>query len=292
MMKFDKIAIIGVGLIGGSIGLAIKSKKLARKVVGIGHRQSSINRALKRRVIDVGTLNPKEGVRDANIVILATPILSMLSMVKRIAPFLKEGAILTDVGSTKETLTRQVEKVLPKSVGFVGGHPMAGSEKRGVDQAKKDLFSDSLCILTKTRSTDKSSLNTLKGFWREIGAEVMILSPEKHDRIVSQISHLPHMVVFSMLAGIDTESLKFASSGFCDTTRIAASDAKIWRDIAITNKNEILRSISLFKRNLFFLEEALRKEDSAALLRIFGKANNRRGILLRNTQYARRNTIS
>lgn len=279
MKRIDKIAIIGVGLIGGSIGLAAKSKRVARKVVGIGHRQSSINRALKCGAIDIGTLNPKEGVKDADIVILATPILSMLSMVKRIAPFLKEGAILTDVGSTKETLARQIEKVLPKSVGFVGGHPMAGSEKRGVGQAKKDLFRNSLCILTNTRSTNKSFLNTIKGFWKEIGADVVVLSAKKHDRIVSQISHLPHMVIFSMLAGIDGDSLKFASSGFCDTTRIAASDPKIWKDIAVTNKGEILRSIRAFKKNLSTLDRAIKRSDSAALLGIFKGAKKKREAL-------------
>ncbi|MEE8359579.1 MAG: prephenate dehydrogenase [Candidatus Omnitrophota bacterium] len=279
MRKIDKIAIIGVGLIGGSIGLAVKSKRLACKVVGIGHRQSSINSALKCGAIDIGTLNPKEGVKDADIVILATPILSMVNMVKRIAPFLKEGAILTDVGSTKEALTRQIEKALPKSVGFVGGHPMAGSEKRGVDQAKKDLFRDSLCILTNTRSTNKGFLNTIKCFWKEIGADVVVLSARKHDRIVSQISHLPHMVVFSILAGIDSESLKFASSGFCDTTRIAASDPKIWRDIAVTNKDEILRSIRAFKKNLSTLDRAINRTDSAALLRIFKGAKKKREAL-------------
>ncbi|MFH1753096.1 MAG: prephenate dehydrogenase/arogenate dehydrogenase family protein [Candidatus Omnitrophota bacterium] len=276
MRKFGKIAIIGVGLIGGSIGLAVKSKRLASKVVGIGHRQSSINRALKLKAIDIGTLDPREGVKGADIVILAMPILSMLGMVKKITPHLKDGAILTDVGSTKGVLTREIDNAIPKRVRFVGAHPMAGSEKRGVDQARRDLFCGSLCILTKAGSANAKSLNIIKGLWRKMGAEVVVLSPERHDRVVAEISHLPHMLVFSMLSGIDLGSLKFASSGFCDTTRIAASDPKIWRDITITNSGEIIRSISGFKKELSSLEKAIRQRDGAALLRIFKLAKARR----------------
>lgn len=276
MKKINKITIIGVGLIGGSIGLAIKAKRLARKVVGVGHHQSSINRAIRLKTIDQGTLNINEGVRGADIVILAVPILSMTRITKKMIPSLKKGCIVTDVGSTKSRLTRDIVKVLPRGIDYVGGHPMAGSEKRGVDKAVKGLFKGSLCILTRSGRSSARSLNTIKGLWKALGTKVIVLSPKAHDKVVSEISHLPHMLVFSMLAGVGRESLKFASSGFSDTTRIASSDAKVWKDIAISNKDEILKSISRFKKSLLSLEKAIRKEDSSSLLRTFKEAKAKR----------------
>lgn len=280
MRRLNKITIIGVGLIGGSIGLGIRRKGLACEIVGIGHHQSSINKAVRLKTIDWGTLDFKKGVEGADVVILATPILSIARLVRRIIPYLKDGCIITDVGSTKFRLTQQIEKLIPKKINFVGGHPMAGSEKRGVDRARRDLFEDSICILTKTKSTNPKSLKVIKDLWIALGAKVVTLSPKVHDRVVSEISHLPHMVIFSMLSSIDNRSLRFASSGFYDATRIASSDAKIWKDIAISNKTEILRSISKFKKNLAILENAIRKEDSATLIRIFKRAKRKRGLLI------------
>jgi len=279
MKRLNKVAIVGVGLIGGSIGLALKRKRLAREVAGIGHRRSSIKKAVELRTIDWGTLDLKRGVEDADVVILATPILTMTKIVKKIAPYLKKGCIVTDVGSTKFRLVRDIETLLPKGIDFIGGHPMAGSEKRGVEKTKEDLFRNSICILTKTKSTKARPLKAIKALWSAMGAEVITLSPKTHDRIASQISHLPHMVIFSMLAGIDNESLRFASTGFCDTTRIASSDARIWRDIAISNKEEILKSISKFKRDLSELNRAIRRSDDATLMRIFENSKAKRDSL-------------
>lgn len=279
MKRLNKITIIGVGLIGGSMGLAIKAKGLARKVVGVGHRKSSIDRAVRLRTVDEGTLNLAKGVEDADIVVLATPILSMVKLVKKIAPHLKRGCIVTDVGSTKRRITQEMDKLVPKGVNFIGGHPMAGSEKRGVDQARRGLFKDSICILTKTKVTKESSLRAIKDLWLALGAKIIILSPEVHDRVISEISHLPHMVIFSMLNSIDKKSLVFASTGLYDATRIASSDAKIWRDIAVSNKIEILKSISRFKKNLSILEKGIKREDGAALLKAFKNAKNMRELL-------------
>jgi len=278
MKKLKKITIVGVGLIGGSIGLAVKGKRLAREVVGVGHHRSSINRAVRLKTIDRGTLNLKEGVKGSDVVILATPILSIVKLTKRIIPYLKDGCIITDVGSAKLKLTQEIEEVLPKNISFVGGHPMAGSEKRGVGRARRDLFKDSICILTKTKNTSQRSLKVIRALWRSLGAEVITLSPEVHDRVVSEISHLPHMLVFSMLSGVDKRDLRFASSGFYDTTRIASSDAKVWKDIAISNKKEIAKSIFKFKKNLSMLEKAINRRDSAALVRIFKRAKSKREI--------------
>lgn len=282
MRRFNKIAIIGVGLIGGSIGLALRQRRIARKVVGVGYRRSSIDKAVRLKAIDEGTLDLRKGVEDADIVILATPILSMPSIAKRAKPFLKKGSIITDVGSTKLAITRQIERLLPKRLSFVGGHPMAGSEKRGVEKARGDLFKDSICILTKSPATPAKSLRIIKDMWSTLGAAVTTVSPRAHDRIVSEISHLPHMVIFSMLAGIDKKNLRFASTGLSDATRIASSDARVWRDIAVSNKDELIKSISKFRMSLSQLEKAIKKEDGVALLRIFKRAKNRREILLEN----------
>ena len=280
MRRFDKITIVGVGLIGGSIGLAIKNKKLAHQVVGVGHRQNSINRAIKLKTIDRGTLNLREGVKDADIVILATPVLTIPKLAKKIKNFLKTGCVVTDVGSVKSYVVKELGKVLPRGVHFVGGHPMAGSEKRGVEKARNDLFKDSICILTKTEKTNVKSLKIIKALWLALGAKVVILPPGLHDRIVSEISHLPHMVAFSILNSIDKRSLAFASSGFYDATRIASSDTRIWKDIAISNKAEIAKSISKFKESISLLEKAVRKQDSKKLLRIFRDAKKKREMLL------------
>ncbi|MBL7069631.1 MAG: prephenate dehydrogenase [Candidatus Omnitrophica bacterium] len=279
MRKLDKVTIVGVGLIGGSIGLALKQKRLARQIIGVGHRKVSIDKAVRLKAVGQGTLDLTSGVKGADIVILATPILTMTKIVKKIAPHLKKGCIVTDVGSTKFEVVREVEKILPRGVNFIGGHPMAGSEKRGAEKARKNLFKGSICILTKTKSTKAKSLKVVRDLWSAIGAEVVTLSPKAHDRVVSQISHLPHMVIFSMLSGIDNGSLRFASTGFYDTTRIASSDAKIWRDIAISNGDEIVKSIFKFKKDLSVLEKAIKKKESATLLSIFKGAKRKRHLL-------------
>lgn len=263
-------------MIGGSMGLAIKKKRLAREVVGVGHRRSSINKALKLKTIDSGTLDPVKGVKGADIVVLATPILLMESMVRRIAPYLKKGCIITDVGSSKAVITKKIETLLPKGVSFVGAHPMAGSEKRGVEIARTDLFRNSICILTRTGRTRPASLGAVRRLWASIGARVVILSPKTHDAIVSGISHLPHMVMFALASGVDKKSVRFASTGFKDSTRIASSDPYIWKDIAVSNKGEILRSINRFKGSLTRLEKAIRRQDGAALVKFFKTAKEKR----------------
>ncbi len=276
MKKVKKIAIVGVGLIGGSIGLAIKRKRLAKEVIGIGHRKSSIRKAIRLKAVDKGTLNLKSGVKDADIIILATPVLMIPKMAAKLKRSVKKGAIITDVGSTKSFLTNRLEKILPKHAHFVGAHPMAGSEKRGVDKARSDLFKNSICVITKTRKTNKSAFSTIKSLWSRIGAKTVVLDPNAHDRIISEVSHLPHMVVFALLNAIEKKSLKLASTGLRDTTRIASSDALVWKDIAISNKHEILKSIKKFKSSLGSLERAIRSGSSGKLLSTFNKAKAKR----------------
>lgn len=276
-MIFKKVAIIGVGLIGGSIGEVIKKRGLAETVVGIGHRASSINEALRLGAIDEGTLDLKKGVRGADLVIIATPVSLIPKVAEKISRSLKKGCVVTDVGSTKGEIVRTLEGRMPKGVDFVGSHPLAGSEKRGVKFAQEDLFSGSIVIMTKTKKTSRSAMNKLNGFWKSLGVgRVAIKSPAEHDRIVAEISHLPHIAASAIVSTASNKSLEFASSGFKDTTRIAASDPRIWRDICVTNKREIIRALKRYERNIAKLKRLIKSGSAARLRGEFERSKARR----------------
>lgn len=272
-MTFKKVAIIGVGLIGGSLGLAIKKRKLARSVIGIGRRRSSIRKALRCGAIDIGTKDLKGGVSDADLVIIATPVCSIPKIVETIVGNLKDGAILTDVGSTKGQIVKAMERSLPNRISFVGSHPLAGSEKRGVNFAKGDLFEGATVIMTKTKKARVSSIKALSRFWRSLGvARVSIKSPEEHDRIVAEVSHLPHVVAAALINSISDKSLKYASTGLKDVTRIAASDPEVWRDICVTNRRQILKSLERFERSLSRLKALIKSGRKERLRSEFAKS--------------------
>jgi len=274
---FKKVAILGVGLIGGSIGEAIKKKRLAATVIGIGHRASSIAEAHKRGAIDKGTLDAVKGVAGADLVIIATPVCLIPAAARRISRSLKKGCVVTDVGSTKAEIVRSLERILPKGVDFVGSHPLAGSEKRGISFAQDDLLKGSVVIMTKTKKTKASSLNRLSRFWRSLGVErVAIRSPEDHDRIVAEISHLPHIAAAALVNTANEKSLEFASSGFKDTTRIAASDPAIWRDICVTNRKQIVKALERYEKNIATLKKLIKGGSAARLKKEFERSKKRR----------------
>lgn len=272
-MRFKKVAIIGVGLIGGSLGLAIKKRKLARTVIGIGRRRSSIREAIRCGAIDIGTKDLRNGISDADLVIIATPVCAITKIVKAITADLKDGAILTDAGSTKSEIVKAIEKSLPNGISFAGSHPLAGSEKRGVNFADEDLFEGSTVIMAKTRKTKGPSIRTLNQFWKSLGAaRVVVKTPEEHDRIVAEISHLPHLIATALINSVSDKSLKYAAAGFKDTTRIAAGDPEIWRDICITNKREILKSLDRYGRTLSRLKALIKKASAEKLYREFAQS--------------------
>ncbi len=272
-MIFKKVAIIGVGLIGGSIGEAVRRKGLAGTVTGIGRRASSIKEARRRGAIDEGTLDLKKGVRGADLVIIATPVCLIPVIAGKISPALKRGAIVTDVGSTKSLIVKAVEGCLPKRVFFVGSHPLAGSEKRGVKFAEENLFKGTVVIMTKTKKTKEPAVRKLSRFWSALGVKrVVIKSPEEHDRIVAEISHLPHLAASALIISAGARSLEFASTGFKDTTRIAASDPDVWRDICITNKVNIVRSLDRYERCLGKLKKLIKDNKAEALRKEFAKS--------------------
>ena len=270
MKPFKKIAIIGVGLIGGSIGLAVRKRRLAKEIIGVCRHKESLRRAKRKKAIDKGTLDYKSAVRDADLVILAVPIEQIIRIGKEIIPCLKRGSLVTDAGSTKSKIVRQIEKVLPKGVCFIGAHPLAGSEKRGVSSARADLFQGALCMLTKTTKTSPSALKKISGFWRSLGCRIKVLSAQKHDEIVAVISHLPHLAA-GQLVKTARGSLDFAASGFLDTTRIASSSAEIWADIFLSNKKYITQTIDEYIKNLKTIKDLIREEDKAKLSAEFKK---------------------
>ena len=269
---FKRITIVGLGLIGGSLGFAIKRKRIAKEVVGVSRRRSTLRRALALGTVDSVTLDPEKGVRNSDLVILAAPVLTIINIARRISRHLKKGAVVIDAGSTKNDIVRKIEAILPRRVDFVGSHPVAGSEKQGVVNADKDLFKGAYCILTKSPRTNPKALARIKRFWKALGMKVEIMSPEKHDNVVSRLSHLPHAVSAALSKTCQKCDLKLAAGGFKDTTRIASGAPELWKDIFLTNKKNIARDIKLFKKELSKIEAALKKGKHAELLRLLKKA--------------------
>lgn len=279
---FKKITIIGVGLIGGSLGLALKEKKPNFKIVGID-KQKIIEIAITRGAIDEGTVNLEEGIKEADVVILATPVKTILGLLPKINPFLKRGCLVTDTGSTKGQVVERANEVLSKDVFFIGGHPMAGSEKYGIDSADPHLFQDKTYILTPTNKSNLVALKKTFSIIRMIGAKRLILDPLDHDRIVGAVSHLPQILAVSLTNTIsmlvqkenNNNYFKAVGEGFKNMTRIASSPYRIWEDICETNQENILEMIQEFKNYLEVIIDKL-KNDPNSLKEEFQKASKLR----------------
>jgi len=241
MYLFDTVAIIGPGLVGGSMGIAIRRRKLAQKVVGIGRRRVSLDRAMAAGACDETTLEPAEGVRGADLAVLATPIRAFGQLAPIIASSMKPGAILTDVASSKGSVIELLCSALSASEGisYVPTHPMAGSERRGPAAADEALFEGSICIFTPLPGTGREPIEHMRKLWEGLGARVELMSPSEHDRLVARISHMPHLAAASMVAALDEESLFFSGGGLIDTTRVASSDPDLWADICKSNAEHI-----------------------------------------------------
>ena len=278
MRLFNKVAIIGVGLIGGSIGLAIKDRRVAKKVVGVFRRKSTLKKALKAGAVDKGTMSIAEGVNGADLIIVASPVHSIPTLIKEAIAHAKKGAIITDAGSTKSWIVKKSEAALDNSrpVFFVGSHPMAGSEHAGVEFAKKDLLEDAPCMVTKTARTNRLALKKVSSFWSSLGAKVRVMSPSAHDRSVSLISHLPHIVAFGLAGAVPVREFVYAAEGFKDTTRVASSDPELWSDIFLTNKKEILRAANVFEKYYRQILKAISEGDHSKTVNVLRKAKAKR----------------
>jgi len=273
---FNKVAILGVGLIGGSMGLALKKRGLARKVVGVTSTEESIRQAKAMGAIDEGTHDVKVAVSGADFVILAAPVHVIISHLDTINKVLKRNALVTDVGSSKLAIVNKAQDVLGSSALFVGSHPMAGSEKRGVESAYEGLFEQSMCIMTPTDLTNKVAIEKVKHIWEELGAQVHLMLPSEHDEALAYISHLPHVIAYALMSSIPEPFLKFGSTGLKDTTRIASSSPKMWNDICLSNQRNVLKSMDQFIENMAKIRQNLLDKDEHLLTDQFTKAKQKR----------------
>jgi prephenate dehydrogenase len=275
-MRPRRLSILGVGLLGGSIGLAVKSIVTNCQITGYGHRRASLETAKSLGAVDEIYEDPAAAVRGADLVVLCTPVATFRPILESIAPALTEGAIVTDVGSTKASVVKAAGQILPKFTPFVGSHPMAGSERRGVEFARADLLGGALCIVTPDDSTDPAALEQVEAFWRLLGMRTTRVSPAEHDRRLADISHLPHALAAALIAMQDQGSFELAGKGFADTTRIAAGDGGLWRDILLDNRENVLTSIEKLNEQLAQLAASLRRGDGPAVQKWLDDAAQRR----------------
>ena len=256
-MHLNRLAILGVGLLGGSIGLAVRERVKGCAVIGYGHRPSTLRTARLVGAIDEGYEQPELAVQQAQLVILCTPVGMLSSILQTISAHLAPGAVVTDVGSTKASLVAAAEKLMPAHARFVGSHPMAGSEKRGVQFARADLFNNALCITTPTGQTDPAALKTVEEFWNLLGMRTTRLSPLEHDRLLADVSHLPHAVAAALVAMQEQRALELCGKGFLDLTRIAEGDGGLWRDILIDNRENVRPALNRLIEQLRNVEKFL-----------------------------------
>jgi len=281
----NKLAIIGVGLMGGSLALALREKGEVGEVVGIGRGLANLKEAKRLGIIDIYTQNIMDGVRGADVVIVATPVGSIVDIIAGNQKYMSDGAIITDVGSVKGEIVEGVDRVLEERLHFVGGHPIAGTEKSGASAAFPGLYSGSRCILTPTRKTDGAALDKVRRMWQVADADVIIMGTEEHDKILAAISHLPHMVAYALVNTVDgirdfeEGILKYSAGGFKDFTRIASSSPEMWRDICFMNRTALMDMIDRFTAQLGDIRDMVESGDSSGLLESFERSKKARDSL-------------
>ncbi|HKT35134.1 MAG TPA: prephenate dehydrogenase/arogenate dehydrogenase family protein [Nitrospira sp.] len=283
-LHFNQAVIIGVGLIGGSLGMILRRKQLASTVVGVGRRIENLKTAVSVGAIDRYVVDSTEAVKDADLVILATPVDTYERHLKEWASCLRPGAIVTDVGSVKGELVIRSERQLPVGVHFVGAHPIAGKEKTGAAAGSEDLFSGRRCIVTPTQETNPQALQQVQALWQEAGAVVLTMDPFLHDKVLAAVSHLPHVAAFALmnaLVDIRTQmpALDLAGhsgGGLRDTTRIAASSPEMWRDIFLWNRENVVACVRAYERSLAELRQLIQTGDGAGIEKMLERAKEER----------------
>lgn len=286
MIVFNQVTIIGVGLIGGSLALSARGKGVFKHITGIDIDQKNLRKAKELGAIDAFTFDLEEGVKDAELVVIATPVGVIVPLIKKMIPLLKKGTIITDVGSVKAEIIKQVGSLPLSTICFVGGHPIAGTENSGIGSAFADLFLGEKCILTPTQQTNPSALNKVKNLWEAIGSKVVMMDCDHHDKIFGAVSHLPHLIAFTLINYLNTindpdESIfRFSAGGLKDFTRIAASHPVMWRDIALMNKNNLVDFIDGYQKSFEYLKELIINENSSQLLKELKKCREIRRNLI------------
>ena len=281
-----RLAIMGVGLIGGSLALALKEAGCVGEVVGCGRGKPNLEKALERGIIDRYERDPRLAAVGADLIFLATPVQTLAQVVAEIAPVLKPGTILTDGGSVKAEVVRQIQPLVPAGVDFVPGHPIAGTEKSGAEAAFADLYRGKRCILTPTATTSAAALQRVTEMWQAVGSEVVCMSVDKHDRVLAAISHLPHMVAYSLVNAVgsydhyEENILEYSAGGFRDFTRIASSDPMMWRDIALTNRDALIEMMEQFETFFAELKADVRSGQADKLFEFFMTSKQMRDAIL------------
>lgn len=284
---FQRVALIGFGLIGGSIARGAKAQGLAGEIVATARSAETRARVRELGIVDRVVDTNAEAVKDADLVILSIPVGACGPVAEEIAPHLKPGAIVSDVGSVKGAVVRDMSPHLPANVHFIPAHPVAGTENSGPDSGFAELFTNRWCILTPPEGADADAVERLAEFWRSLGANVEVMKPDHHDLVLAVTSHLPHLIAYTIVSTADeledvtrSEVLKFSAGGFRDFTRIAASDPTMWRDVFLTNKDAVLEMLGEFQEDLSKLTRAIRRGDGDALFDHFTRTRAiRRGIL-------------
>ena len=267
-----EITIIGPGLIGSSLGLAIKKNRIAKKIIGIDKNRKNLFDALKNKSIDLGYQEIDNKISDSDIFFLCSPVGDFENILLELEPYIKKGAIITDVGSVKNIFNNTISKRIKKIVDIVPGHPIAGTEFSGAKNAKKELFINKWCILTP--ESKKKSTMIIKKLWENIGMKVSIMKADEHDKIMSITSHLPHLIAFTIVGSALNYSpkkkkqlLNFSAGGFKDFTRIASSDPKMWKDIFITNRKNIIKTVDVFINNLNSFKNLIEDENTLKIIK-------------------------
>jgi prephenate dehydrogenase len=281
-VRFRKISIIGVGLLGGSLGLAIRKRRLADRVVGFVRRKASVADCKKAGAVHQATRNLQEAVTGADLIVLCTPLAQMRALVEAMLPAIKPGAVVTDVGSVKTGVVRELESLIAKAGAyFIGSHPMAGAEKTGVAAARADLFVNAVCVVTPTKRSNRSALRRVEQFWKSTGGRLLRLPPEMHDTLVSRSSHLPHIAAAGLSKLVlnpaqSKQQAELCANGFRDATRVASGSPEMWRDIALANRKNLKRSLDVYIDELRQFQRALAKSDAKAITQFLESAKQRR----------------
>ena len=284
---FDKVALIGIGLIGSSLARVIRREGLARHIAIATRSEATLDRAAELGLGDSYTTDAAEAAKEADLVIVSVPVGSSGEVAAQIAPALKPGAIVTDVGSTKSSVIAQMRPHIPAGVHFIPGHPLAGTEKSGPDAGFADLFQNRWCIFTPLPDTDPAALEKLAEFWRRCGSNIDTMDAAHHDKVLAIVSHLPHIIAYNIVGTADdleavteSEVIKYSASGFRDFTRLAASDPTMWRDVCLHNKDAILEMLARFSEDLAYLQRAIRWGDGDKLFDLFTRTRHiRRSII-------------
>ena len=267
--RFDTLVVVGVGLLGGSVALAARQRGIVRRVIGVGRTAARLEQAREARVLDDVSTDLVAAATQADLLIFATPVNLIAAGVLEVAPVCRPGTLVTDVGSTKAHLCRELSTGLPSAARFIGSHPLAGSEKQGWEHARSDMFDGRVCVITPTELTSRDDVVRLSAFWQAIGMTVIEMTPEAHDRALAQSSHVPHVVASALAGTLADENHPFAATGFADTTRIAAGDPNVWVPILLDNREAVLASLAEFSTQVAAIREALIRGDVDEIRRLW-----------------------